>query len=108
MICKSDHSDIQLVTRTEFAPPSGEGNDWWWSYVSQGIGYVAISLAVMGELVGAHEMAVVIVSEAARVGGTGGHRRRRVRRGRSRGRGKGRRRRQEQSSEEEIDPDQEC
>ena len=105
MVCKSDHSDIQLVSRTELAPPRGEGNDWWWWYVSQGIGYVAISLAVMGELVGAHEMAVAIVSEAARVGGTGGHRRRRVRRGRDRGRGRGRR--QEQSSEEEINPDQE-
>ena len=104
MVCKSEHSDIQLVSRAEFAPPPREGNDWWWWwYVSQGIGYVAISLAVMGELVGAHEMAVAIVSEAARVGGTGGHRRRR---GRDRCRGRGRR--QEKSSEEEINPDQEC
>ena len=67
MVCKSDHSDIQIVSKAQISPP-GDGNDGGlWSYVSQGIGYVAISLAVVGELIGAHEMAVAIVDKAARV-----------------------------------------
>ena len=48
----------------------------WWSYVSLGIGYVAISLYVMGEFVGAHEMAEAIMEKAERLDGRGGERER--------------------------------
>ena len=52
-----------------FSQNNTDNEGGWWSswrwYVSQGIGYVAISLSVMGELVGAHELAVAIMDKAA-------------------------------------------
>ena len=44
--------------------------------MSLGIGYVAISLYVMGEFVGAHEMAEAIMEKAERLDGRGGERQR--------------------------------
>ena len=72
MVCKSEHSDNQLVSKSEIAPVKGGNEGGWWSYVSLGIGYVAIGLSVMGDFVGAHEMAVAIMDMADKLDGRGG------------------------------------
>ena len=64
MICKSEHSDIQIY------PMSGselrrESEDDWRSYVNRGMGYVAVSLAVVWDFVGMHEMTVAVMEKAA-------------------------------------------
>ena len=46
-----------------------ESEDGWRSYVNRGLGYVAISLFVIGEFFGAHETAVAILDMAASFGG---------------------------------------
>ena len=45
-----------------------ESEDGWRSYVNRGLGYVAVSLFVIGEFVGAHETAVAILDMAASFG----------------------------------------
>ena len=45
-----------------------ESEDGWRSCVNRGLGYVAVSLFVIGELVGAHETAVAILDMAASFG----------------------------------------
>ena len=45
-----------------------ESEDGWRSYVNRGLGYVAISLFVIGEFFGAHETAVAILDMAASFG----------------------------------------
>ena len=67
LLCKSEHSDLQ-VSRSKFVPLKEQNESGFWPYVSQGLGYVAISLFVIGEFVGAHETAVAILDMAASFG----------------------------------------
>ena len=68
MVCRSEHSDIQIelpriqaypVFGSQFTPFQRESEDIWWSYANRGVGCVA----VIGEF------AVAMLERAARFGG---------------------------------------